>query len=222
MSAVAVAAPPAPFVVLVTEALTDPALVEEVRVQAAGAPLVVVAPALSSPARYWTNDVRGRQLAAARLEATLAALHAAGLEAGGEIGDDDPLQALDDAVAVHRAGGALVVTPPASRRGWLEVGLVRAARERTGLDVRHAVVDGAGGATASDDDDRHGEARRYPTRDLLVTCLLAVLATFGSGGTFLALHWTPGWQALAWAVVFDVVPKGLFVWALWRLYLKRR
>ena len=119
-------------------------------------------------------------------------------------------------MAVHRAGGALLVTRPrAAAAGWRSGSCgPRASAPGWTCATR---VEGDGGAAASDDDGRHGEARRHPTRDLLATCLLAVLATFGSGGTFLALYWTPGWQALAWAVVFDVVPKGLFVWALWRL-----
>ena len=52
------------------------------------------------------------------------------MDARGEIGDDDPLLALEDAVAVHRADAAVLATPPSGQRGWLEQGLPAAARSR--------------------------------------------------------------------------------------------
>ena len=53
--------------------------------------------------------------------------------------------------------------------------------------------------------------------------MLAFLATFGTVGTFLlAMHDVDDWVLIAWACFCDVVPKVLFAWAGWRLYLKRR
>ena len=53
--------------------------------------------------------------------------------------------------------------------------------------------------------------------------MLAFLATFGTVGTFLlAMHDVDYWVLVAWACFCDVVPKVLFAWAGWRLYLKRR
>ena len=61
--------------------------------------VLVVCPALNSPLRTWVSDEDSARVAAQqRLDRTLARLAAAGIEARGEIGDGDPLQAMDDAV----------------------------------------------------------------------------------------------------------------------------
>ena len=66
--------------------------------------VLVVCPALNSRVRTWASDEDAARAAAqARLDATLARLAAAGINARGEIGDGDPLQALEDALRdVHR------------------------------------------------------------------------------------------------------------------------
>jgi hypothetical protein len=57
--------------------------------------VLVVAPALNSPLKHWASDEDGaRTDAKARLERSLDRLRAAGVNARGEIGDPDPLQAI--------------------------------------------------------------------------------------------------------------------------------
>jgi hypothetical protein len=206
-------------VVLATADLDEDAARAVAEAVPSGAEVVVVAPSLSSPVKYWTQDVSARRRAQERLDVSLPRLATAGVDARGEIGDDDPLLALEDAVAVHRADAAVVATPPSSERGWLEQGLPAAARSRLGIPVASVVVGGSGDA----EQDEQAQPREHPTRDAAVVIVLAFLATFGTVGTFLlAMHDVDDWVLIAWACFCDVVPKALFAWAGWRLYLKRR
>lgn len=89
--------------------------------------VLVVAPVLASPAHYLAGDEdRERWEAEARLGSVVAALGERGLRVAGRVGDDDPVQALGDALAVFPAGEALVVTSPGTH--WLEDGLFERAR----------------------------------------------------------------------------------------------
>jgi hypothetical protein len=219
--AVADQGPPAAgrLVVLVTEPMDDAAAATVKELTTPDGDVVVVAPSISSPIRYWTQDVSARERAGKRLEESLAALREAGVHAVGEIGDDDPLLALEDAVAVHRPSGAVVVTPPPDRRGWLEHGLVPAARQRVRVPVTHATI---GGGIVRPEDEQL-PVRQHPRRDAAIVIVLAFLATFGSIVTFFMLSRSVSYGVLlVWAIFADVVPKALFAWAGWRLYLKRR
>jgi hypothetical protein len=207
------------IVVLATADLDAAAAQAIAEVLPPDAAVVVVAPSLSSPVKYWTQDVSARRRAQERLDASLPRLAAAGVKAQGEIGDDDPLLALEDAVAVHRADAVVIATPPSSERGWLEQGLPAAARSRLGVPVASLVVGGSGAA----EEDERPQPREHPTRDAAVVIVLGFLATFGTVGTFLlAMHDVDYGVLVAWACFCDVVPKVLFAWAGWRLYLKRR
>jgi len=66
--------------------------------------VLVVSPALNSPLRTWTSDEDGARAAAQeRLDSSLAQLRDAGINARGQVGDGDPLQAIED--ALRTAGG---------------------------------------------------------------------------------------------------------------------
>ena len=99
-------------------------------------------PALNSRVRTWTSDEDGARAAAQdRLDASLARLGEAGVAARGEIGDGDPLQALEDALRVFPADEIVVSTHPPGRSHWLEQGVVEQARVRFDVPVTHVVVD---------------------------------------------------------------------------------
>ena len=90
--------------------------------------VLVVAPVLASPLHYLVNDERAEQAdAEARLAAVVDGLRAAGFDARGRIGDDDPVQALGDALAEFPAVEALVVT--SAETHWLERDLFERARK---------------------------------------------------------------------------------------------
>jgi hypothetical protein len=104
--------------------------------------VLVVAPALNSPLKTWTSDEDGaRARAQERLDASLGRLRDAGVRAHGEIGDGDPLQAIEDALRTFGAEEIVISTHPEGRSNWLEQGVVTGARERFAVPVTHVVVD---------------------------------------------------------------------------------
>ena len=76
-----------------------------------------------------------------RLNASLARLREAGLDAKGEVGDAEPIQAMEDAVRLFGPDEIIISTHPKGRSNWLEQGIVDAARERFTVPVTHVVVD---------------------------------------------------------------------------------
>jgi nucleotide-binding universal stress UspA family protein len=104
--------------------------------------VLVVTPALNSPIRHWvSDDDDARAAAQERLEKSLAQLAAAGVEARGEVGDGDPLQAIADALRTFGADEIIISTHPEGRSNWLERGIVEHARERFAVPITHVVVD---------------------------------------------------------------------------------
>lgn len=89
--------------------------------------VLVVAPVLPSPLHYLTDDERREHVEAeARLRSIVAELRARSIRARGELGADDPVQALDDALARSSAAEVVVASSPAPH--WLETDLVAHAR----------------------------------------------------------------------------------------------
>lgn len=106
------------------------------------AEFLVVCPALNSRLKTWTSDEDpARAQAQRRLDATLARLASVGIEARGDVGDVDPLVAIEDGVRLFRPDEIVVSTHPEGRSNWLERGVVAAVRERFDVPVTHVVVD---------------------------------------------------------------------------------
>jgi hypothetical protein len=106
------------------------------------AEILVVTPALNSPLRHWASDEDDARAAAQeRLDASLERLAAVGLRARGEVGDGDPLQAIEDALRTFGADEIILSTHPEGRSHWLERGVVQKARERFAVPITHVVVD---------------------------------------------------------------------------------
>ena len=104
--------------------------------------VLVVCPALNSKLHTWTSDEDGARAAAQeRLDASLGRLQREGIAARGEIGDGDPLQALEDALRTFPADEIVVSTHPPGRSHWLERGVVDEARIRFDVPLTHVVVD---------------------------------------------------------------------------------
>ena len=104
--------------------------------------VLVVTPALNSPLKHWVSDEDDARAAAQdRLDASLAELAEAGVQARGEVGDGDPLQAMEDALRTFGADEIIISTHPEGRSNWLERGVVEKARERFAVPIMHVVVD---------------------------------------------------------------------------------
>jgi GABA permease len=132
------------ILVVANETVGGAPLLSELRRRSEGVRehVLVVSPALNSPLRHWTSDEDGaREAAQQRLEASLAAMRAAGIDARGEVGDGDPLQAIEDALRTFAPDELIISTHPEGRSHWLERGVVEGARERFALPVTHVVVD---------------------------------------------------------------------------------
>ena len=104
--------------------------------------VLVVTPALNSPLRHWASDEDGARAAAQeRLDRSLARLGTLGIQARGEVGDAEPLQAIEDALRTFGADEIIISTHPEGRSHWLEKGVVSGARERFAVPITHVVVD---------------------------------------------------------------------------------
>ena len=104
--------------------------------------VLVVVPALNSPVRHWASDEDGARAAAQeRLDASLEQLRQHGIKADGEVGDGDPLQAMEDALRTFGADEIVISTHPEGRSNWLERNVVGSARDRFDVPITHVVVD---------------------------------------------------------------------------------
>jgi GABA permease len=132
------------ILVVANETVGGPELLSEIRSRAGDRRAVVrvVSPALNSPLKTWTSDEdEARAAAQGRLDASVQSLRAVGLDASGEIGDGDPVQAIEDALRTFQPDELIVSTHPVGRSKWLERGVVERARERFDLPLTHVVVD---------------------------------------------------------------------------------
>jgi hypothetical protein len=132
------------ILVVANETVEGEELLETIRarVQERPADIYVVSPALNSKLRHWTSDEDGaRDAARARLDRSLVRLGAVGLDARGDVGDADPVQAVEDALRVFGADEIVLSTHPEGRSHWLERGVVSGARDRFAVPVTHVVVD---------------------------------------------------------------------------------
>ena len=104
--------------------------------------VLVVCPALNTPLRHWASDEDAARAAAQeRLSTSLAQLTREGIDARGEVGDGDPLQAMEDALRTFGADEIVISTHPEGRSHWLERNVVGQARERFDVPITHVVVD---------------------------------------------------------------------------------
>jgi len=134
------------ILVVANETVGGRALLHEIRESGRGkrSEILVVVPALTaSQLEHWASDVDGAIADAdRRLEASLAAMREAGLDARGHVGDHhEPSAAIEDALREFGADEVIISTHPPDRSRWLEGGVVERARREVPLPVTHVVVD---------------------------------------------------------------------------------
>lgn len=111
--------------------------------------LDVLAPVLASRAHYWASDVdRERADARRRLEASLAWAEEQGFAARGEVGDADPLAAIEDELRDFGADEVIIATPAGERRSWLADRMLTHLAQELDVPVREVLV-GEGTCPAS-------------------------------------------------------------------------
>ena len=129
--------------VVANETCAGRALLEELRGRVGPeSDVLVVAPALNSRLRHVFADTDGAYAAAEeRLAESVEALRAVGIGADGAVGDSDPVQAIEDALAEFEATEIVISTHPPERSNWLEKRVVERASERFEVPIAHVVVD---------------------------------------------------------------------------------
>jgi hypothetical protein len=109
------------------------------------AEVLVVAPALNDKVRFWASDPdpaidRAQEVA----DESTERMDEEGIDAAGDTGESDPLQALQDALVTFDADEIVLCTHRGGEHNWLEDGVVDQARERFGsLPVRHFEIERA-------------------------------------------------------------------------------
>jgi hypothetical protein len=205
---------------IVTDALEGDEPIEEIRRagNGAGTELRIVVPAVEANAfRHTMGDVdEPRQQAEARLQASLESLRESGIEASGEVGDPDPVQAAADALLKAPADEVLIFEREDDQARWFEEGLFERAQASLEPPLRMVVVhtgepdgehvvaieEAGAGTEAKEEDDLEISENLPPlsTRDLagifsgifgtIATIVLAAAVASGPGPE-------SGWKAVA-------------------------
>jgi hypothetical protein len=124
---------PASVLLIANRTCPCPGMLEEVARQASGGEVLVVAPALNSRLRHYVSDVDAATAAAGeRLDEAVAILQGLAVPARGQVGDSDPLVAMEDALHAFPATTIVISTYPEGHSNWLERDLPRRAEERFG------------------------------------------------------------------------------------------
>lgn len=128
---------------LVSEPVSGAALKKAVDGErAAGAEVLVVAPALNTKARFWLSDPDPAIERAEEVqEETVERMDEEGIDAVGDTGESDPILAIQDALTTFPADEIVLFTHPGGERNWLEEGLVEEVKERFDRPVQHLVVE---------------------------------------------------------------------------------
>jgi len=109
----------------------------------ADAEVRIVAPASDLSPLQWlaTDEDAARDEAAQIASAAERAVEPRAGAVEAEVGDADPVQAIEDALREFPADEVLVVTRPGDEAGWLEQDAAEEASERFGVPVTHLVLD---------------------------------------------------------------------------------
>jgi hypothetical protein len=108
----------------------------------AGVELDVLAPVMASRSHHWASDVdRERAEAQARLEASLAWAAEQGFAANGEVGDPDPLVAIEDELRDAGADELIIVADRRERTSWLARRMLGHLTRELEIPVREIVLD---------------------------------------------------------------------------------
>jgi hypothetical protein len=189
------------------------ALVREVEGRRAEVRLVAPAVATNSIDGAFGEVDEPRVEARERLEKALAAVWAKGVEANGEVGDADPVQAAQDALLVKPADEVLIFCHDGDCRDWYEGGLWEHAEHTLAPQLKMVVLDSGEGDSAhvvATEEAAPGHLDAYFAKEdesyipgLTRTDFL--VAIFGIVGTIVAIILaaaeTAGGKAIGWNAV---------------------
>ena len=142
-------------IAVITDPIAGDEAARQLRAAAGEEPveLRLLAPAVeANPLRHTLGDIdHPKELARDRLEFSLAALREAGVEASGEVGDPDPVQAVSDELLRAPADEVVIFEREASESRWYEGDLTKRAEEEIEPPLRIVTLeaDPEGGAAES-------------------------------------------------------------------------
>jgi hypothetical protein len=105
------------------------------------AEVLVVSPASNLSRLKWLANEEDKARAQAEETARQTAESLPGESAATEVGDVDPLQAVEDALREFEADEIVVLVPPEDEASWLERGSVESGFEQFGRPVRYLVAE---------------------------------------------------------------------------------
>lgn len=107
-----------------------------------GAEVLVLSPATNqSKLAFWVSDPDDAiQEAAVAKEDTVERLEEEGIDAAGQVGESEPAQAIDDALATFDADRIVIFSHPEGDRDYREDEALAAAEERWNVPVTHALI----------------------------------------------------------------------------------
>ena len=128
---------------LVSEPISADALRAAIGSEAADdAEVLVVAPALNTKTRFLLADPDPAIERAEEVQReTVERLDEEGIDAAGDTGEENPMLALQDALATYEADEIVLFTHPGGKQNWKEEGIVEEAQGRFDVPVRHIVVE---------------------------------------------------------------------------------
>jgi hypothetical protein len=133
--------------IITNTAVADPAGVPDVvaRQVREADKVCVVAPALTGRLHSWLSDVDAElREADERMARLVNGIGASGPAVSGEVGDEDPLQAVADALVTFPADALIIGVHPSHDANWRERHLGKKVRERFGLPVTELIFDREG------------------------------------------------------------------------------
>jgi len=133
------------ILVVANQTVQGQALLDEIanRVKGRDSEVMVVAPAIGGTRlQHLASETdQARAEAEQRLDASVTGIRARGINAEGQVGDEDPNVAMGDALAKFGANEVIISTHTRKRSNWLERGVVEKARAECDLPITHVVVD---------------------------------------------------------------------------------
>jgi hypothetical protein len=128
---------------LVSEPVSAEALAQALGPDGArDAEVLVIAPALNTRTRFLLADPDPAIERAEEVQQeTVERMTEGGVDAAGDTGEEDPMQAMEDTLQTFEADEIVLFTHPEGKRNWQEEGLVDEAQERFDRPVRHVLVE---------------------------------------------------------------------------------
>ena len=179
--------------ILANEAIGDQALVREIVRHTQGRPAQarIVAPAIvKSPLDLAAGDVDDEITEARRrLEVSIAALAESGIQATGDVGEADPVLALEDALRLFPADEVIVVAHPQDHATWLEQDVVERTRREVDIPITVIEIEREEGTVKAVREvspapsDEPGLAERESTYDIPMSTRDKLALLIGIAGT---------------------------------------